>query len=218
VGLSVRVVKDELRRQNENESLTRRLEFEGRQTNASVTRLWAAMGGAMGYLVNFDYAVDSQIHHGSAPVALKHWKSIHVGAPLEIRYLASDPSRAFPAADPPNSQNHWLMVIAMVGWILLFMFGFAAVYASPILRQRRLLARGLAARGVVTRCNESSKGRRTGYFWYYDFFLPDGATCQGKRFSSSQAAVGTTITVLHDPKNPRRNAVYPMGAVRLKAS
>jgi hypothetical protein len=52
----------------------------------------------------------------------------------------------------------------------------------------------------------------------YDFSIPDGSQCQGRKHSDSQLAEGSVITVLYDPDNPRRNARYPMQTVKLAAT
>ena len=214
LGLAGRVIRDELRRQARNESLARRLTTEGLETEATVTRLSTGLG----HVVNYDYTVDGQNHSRGAFISADHWQSLQVGSPLTIRYLPSDPKEAYPESDPPNSQTHWSVVLSMAGMILLFMWSFAAIYLSSIPPQRRLLARGYTARGVVTRCDAGSKGRMSGYFWYYDFSLPDGTACQGKAFRGSQLAEGSAVTVLYDPNQPRRNSLYPMRMVRLATS
>ena len=99
--------------------------------------------------------------------------------------------------------------------ILLFMFGFAAVLLSNLLPQRRLLVRGNPAQGTVTRCKEGNQGRSSGYFLEFDFSLPEGSRCQGKVFRGEPMAEGATVTVIYDPNNPRRNALYPLETVRL---
>jgi Protein of unknown function (DUF3592) len=214
VGMAIRVCNDELRRQAANDSLTRRLTAEGRETEATVTGLRTGLG----YVVSFDYAVDGRSFERSAFIASEHWQSLQVGSPLTICYLPSDPSKAYPDTDPPSSQSHWPTSLPMAGMILLFMLSFAAIFLSAILPQRRLLARGFPARGVITRCKEGSKGRSSGYYLNYDFPLQDGPSCQGKEFSGSQQAEGASVTVLYDPNNPRRNALYPLESVRMAAS
>ncbi|HEY2469304.1 MAG TPA: DUF3592 domain-containing protein [Terracidiphilus sp.] len=214
VGLSYRVVHDEFRRQATNASLARRLVTEGLETQATVTHLFTGMG----YVVNYQYSVDGRSYERGAFIAEAHWQSLQAGSPLAIRYLPSDPGHAYPDGDPPSSQNHWSIVLPMSGMILLFMFGFAAIFISPVLSQRRLLTRGQAARGIVTRCKEGGKGRRSGYFLYYDFSMPDGSQHQGKTFSGSQLAQGSSVTLLYDPSRPRRNAIYPVETVRIRVT
>jgi hypothetical protein len=146
VGMVVRVVAEELRRQTANESLARSLSDQGRETEATVTRLRTGMG----YVVSFKYTVDGRDYERAAFITSEHWQTLQVGSPLTVRYTPSDPTKAYPAADPPNFQNHWSTVLPMAGMILLFMGGFAVISLSVVLPERRLLVRGCSARGVVT--------------------------------------------------------------------
>lgn len=212
IGLSYHVVHDELQRQATNKSLVRRLATEGRETQATVTRLFTGLG----YVVNYQYSVDGRSYNRGAFIAEEHWQSLQVGSPLAIHYLPADPGQAYPDGDPPSSQNHWVIVLSLAGMSLLFMFGFAAMFISPVLPQLRLLVRGLPARGIVTRCKEGNRGRHSGYFLYYDFQMPDGSQHQGREFSGSQIVQGSAVTVLYDPRRPGHNAVYPMETVRLR--
>ena len=201
------LVKPELRRQAENETLTRQLTAEGRETEGTVTQLYSAMG----YVVFFEYTVGGRSYSRGALIASKHWQSLQVGSPLIIRYLPSDPSKASPADDPPNSQNNWGTALPLAGMIWFFMLGFAAINLSVLFPKRRLLARGQPVRGIVTRCKEGSNGRSSGYFLSYDFSLPDGSQCQGKAFRGYPEAEGSAVTVLYDRDQPRRNTLYPLG-------
>jgi hypothetical protein len=214
VGMTARVCSPELHRQAANDSLARRLTAEGRETEATVTRLWSGMDWNG---VNYDYTVDGRSYMGGANIASEHWHSLQVGSPLVILYLPSDPTQASPEADPPNSRNNWPIILPTLSLVLGFPLLFAALYLSFVWPQRCLLAGGHPARGVVTRCKEGSRRRMSGYYLYYDFPLPDGGMCRGKDFSGQPATEGSSVTVLYDPNKPLRNALYPMETVRLAA-
>lgn len=214
VGLAARVVGDELRREAANNTLARRLADEGRETQATVARLWSSMGfNGVGY----DYSVDGRSYNRGANIAKEHWQTLQIGSFLPIHYLPSDPTQSYPDADPPNSQKHWLLVLPIACFSLGIFSLFAYTQVAVVLRARRLLAAGRPARGVVTRCR-ASQGRSGGYVVNYDFSLPDGSQCQGRKHSDSPLAEGSVITVLYNPDNPRRSAGYPMMTVRLAAS
>jgi hypothetical protein len=211
--MSARLVNDELRRQADNESVARHLATEGRETQATVTRLFTGLG----YVVNYEYTVDDRTFDRGTFVASEFWKSLEVGSTLPIRYLPSDPHQAYPNGVPPNSENHWSTVLPMAGMILFFMVSFAAVFLSSVLPQRRLLACGSAAQGTVTRCKAGNRGRSSGYYLYYDFSLPEGGRCQGKDFRGEPIAEGSPVTVLYAPDRPGRSALYPIETVRVAA-
>jgi hypothetical protein len=214
VGITTHTINDELRREAEADSLMRNLTVGGQETEATVTRLFTGMG----YVVNYAYTLDGRNYSKGAFITSEHWQALQVGSPLAIRYLTSDPAKSYPESDPPNSQTHWLMVLPLAGMALFFMFSFAVIQLSAVLPKWRLVARGHSGRAVVTQCKEGSQGRSSGYFLYYEFSLSDGSKCQGKKFSGQPMAEGSTVTVLYDPNNPRRNRLYPMDTVRLAAA
>jgi hypothetical protein len=214
VSMAFRAIRDELRREAENTALAHSLATDGHETEATVTRLSTTLG----HLVGYSYTVDGHNYSRGAFITVEHWQSLQVGSPLAIRYLPSDPQKSYPESDSPDSQTHWLAVLPIAGMALFFMFSFAYLQLSPVQRGRRLLARGRPAQGVVTQCKAGSQGRSSGYFLYYDFRLPEGGQAQGKKFSGSQLAEGSAVTVLYDSNNPRRNALYPMQTVRLPAA
>jgi hypothetical protein len=214
VAIAGHAVRDELRREAENQSLARSIAAEGQETEAKVTRLSTGLGI---HGVGYDFTVDGRNYSGSAVMAPSHWQSLEVGSPLAILYLPSDPAKSYPESDSPNSQTHWLLVLPVAGMALFFMFSFAAIQLAAVLPERRLLARGHSASGTVTRCNPGNKGRRSGYFLHYDFPLPEGSQGQGRKFSGQPIAEGSAVAVLYDPDRPRRSTLYPMESVRLAA-
>jgi hypothetical protein len=212
-GLAIagHAVRDELRREAENQSLARSLAADGQETEATVTRLATTLG----HLVIYQYTVGGRSFSKGAFITAEHWRALQVGSPVAIRYLPSDPSKSFPESDSPNSQTHWLLVLPVAGMALFFMFSFAAIQLAAVLPERRLLARGRPARAVITRCNAGSRGRSSGYFLHYDFSLPDGSKSQGKVFRSQPLTEGSTATALYDPDRPQRNTLYPLQLVKL---
>jgi hypothetical protein len=215
MAIANQAVQGELRREAEAQARTRQVSAEGRETDATVTRLTSGLGiDSVGY----DFTVDGRTYSGYGVMAPSHWAALQVGSPLEILYLPSDPAKSYPESDPPNSQTHWLLVLPVAGMALFFMFSFAAIQLSAVLPKRRLLARGRPARAVVTRCNAGSRGRSSGYFLHYDFSLPDGSKSQGKVFRSEPVTEGSTATALYDPDHPQRNTLYPLAMVKLTAA
>ena len=214
VGLTAYIWVPQLRQQAANDSLTLRLMGEGRETEATVTRLWSGMGL---HNVCYNYTVDSLSYKKCAQISSEHWQPLEVGSSLTLRYLPSDPATAYPDSDPPNSQHNWLLFLPVTCMALGFMSLYAVTFSSCVWPQFRLLARGKPVRGVVTGCKEGSHHRMSGYFLYYDFPLSDGGLCHGKDFSRQPAAEESNVTVLYDPNKPRRNALYPMESVRLAA-
>jgi len=85
-------------------------------------------------------------------------------------------------------------------------------------RERRLLAEGRAAVGLITghsQMHRSSHGGEVGKSAYYQFAQMSGALAKGETSPSKKPPdIGSTICVLYDPENARRNARYPLSLVR----
>jgi hypothetical protein len=79
-------------------------------------------------------------------------------------------------------------------------------------REARLLAEGRPAPGRVTGFKRAGKTIQV----QYEFHLLNGALVKGKVNRSKPPIEGTTVCVLYDPENPRRNAPYPLSLVRLE--
>ena len=150
LGLAYRTVHGELSRETENEALARSLAIDGRETEATVTRLSTTLG----HVVNYQFTIDGRNYSKGAFITAEHWQALQVGSPVAIHYLPSDPAKSFPESDSPNSQTHWLIVLPVAVMALFFMFSFAAIQLSAVLPMRRLLASGHSARGIVTRCKQ----------------------------------------------------------------
>jgi hypothetical protein len=211
IRVAFRAIHDELSRQAENNSLAQELASRGRGEDATVTQLLTGLG----YVARYQFTVDGRNYERGAFISKDHWQALDVGSTLPIHYLPSDPHQSAPDGDPPNSQNHWSDALGMAGMSLFFTLSFATVFLLPISPQRRLLARGSTARGIVTRCKAGSQGRSSGYFLDYEFPLPDGSMTQGRKFSGEQMAEGSAVAVLYDPDRPKNNSLYPLKTVKL---
>jgi hypothetical protein len=65
------------------------------------------------------------------------------------------------------------------------------------------------------RARRSSHGRELGNNYYYEFPILSGAIAEGKSGPcKNPPVIGSTIPVVYDPENPRRNAPYPFALVR----
>ena len=91
-----------------------------------------------------------------------------------MRYLTSEPDRAFPASDPPRP-------IGLVVWVFLVVFcGFFALMGLggvfSLLNRKRLLVSGQPVRATVTECKRM-RSRGNVYYYYvvrYRFLAMDG--------------------------------------------
>ena len=110
------------------------------------------------------------------------------------------------------------MPVWIPGIVAILLSSLGGLALIPVLRQRRLLSEGRPALAVVTRLSEEkhgSHGHKLGKVIYYEFPLLSGATANGKTGpAKNPPTVGTTLCVLYDPEQPRRNAPYPFSLVK----
>jgi hypothetical protein len=78
-------------------------------------------------------------------------------------------------------------------------------------KQRKLVAEGMPAVGVITKCGRA----RGGFYVNYEFHTEDGKLASGSSLSDSRKEIGENIWVLHLPDNPRRNGPYPFDYYRV---
>jgi hypothetical protein len=95
----------------------------------------------------------------------------------------------------------WILMIAVTPWWIW-------------VRMKRLVAHGQTAVATVTN-KRKSFGKSTSYVLDYTFNSPDGAVVAGltvaPRKKYDVARVGDQITVLFDPRRPKRNVAYEFG-------
>ena len=193
---------------------SRFLQTEGLVTEAQVTRLWRTGDKGREHRASYLFVVAGRTYVRSARLPLSLWRSLKVGSSLPVRYVRSRPEINHPDGYASSPVPPWVPVLAAVA---LAAAGFLATL--PVRRQTRLLASGRAAPGLVTAHGEpvrSSHGSNLGEYYFYQFPLLSGASTKGKGGpSKNPPPVGSTITVLYDPDNPRKNAPYPLCLVRL---
>jgi hypothetical protein len=208
VVLALATAREGWRRQAE----VRQMRAEGRETKGVVTLMLHGGEHDNDFRLEYRFTVDGRVYGGGADVGKRQWQSLGVGMPVAIRYLPSAPAHNYPSADPPGTTGIWLACLA--GGIVA---AIGAWLPLKIRRQRHLLEGGRPAPAVVTRVKESEGWPEQGWRCtvYYQFSLPDGATCQGR--SSLRARYipeGSVICILYDPDNPQRSDCYPLSLVK----
>ena len=190
------------------------LQKEGLVTEGRITRLWR--GGDKNHQpwVAYQFVIEERVFVRSAKLPLRAWRNLRVGSDLPIRYVGSHPEINHPAGYASGPLPPWVAALAAVA---LAAGSFLATL--PIRSQSRLLASGRAAPGLVTahgRTVRTTHGANLGQQYSYRFPLLSGAVTKGRGGpKKNPPAVGSTITVLYDPDNPRKNAPFPLSLVRL---
>lgn len=187
----------------------RDLVAHGEMTTGVVTRLWK--DGDNARRVEYRFSVDGGtfVNRGRVSAAVR--RTLVVGSPLPVRYRPSAPAEndlggparaAIPLALP--------VLVAVIGTL----FGVGTL--SQIAWQRRLLAEGRLASGVVTNLS-IHKGTHgsTHRTIRYEFTLLSGVRASGRSQTSSRVlAAGSAVWVVYDPDEPARNRLYPLSLVQ----
>ena len=205
IGLSREAQRQGRRRQ---EFLTRAVPATGR-----IVHLWRERGGKKHPWIRYTFTADGRTHEAQSRLNVSTWRSLRVGDPVPVRYLPSNPRVSFPLGRAPRAlagERAWLS-----GGLLAAL---AAPMAWGLSRQRHLLMEGRAALGHVTR---HKRGPSTAT-WFFEFALLSGARREGHAVVATQQPnraklpeIGSSVVVLYDVDDHRRNAPYPLSLVRL---
>jgi hypothetical protein len=199
IGLSRKSARDAANRQE--------LEASGIETQAVVTRHWRTGGKEDQRRLTYEFAYDGRSYRASVNAPRKFWDVLPVGSPVRVRFVPARPELSHPIDWRLDVMPSWVPAIVAVGLVfpgllLLFM----------IRRQMQLLSDGRAAPGIVT----GHRRVKGGQVLKYEFPLLSGGIGKGRGGQSRRPpAVGSTIAVVYDRDNPKRNAPYPFDMVRI---
>src|SRR5262245_27869304 len=96
--------------------------------------------------------------------------------------------------------------------------GFALAIAWSLNRSRELLEYGRVAPAVITDIQKVHTGHgATSRVAKYEFSLASGAVARGKSTCDRKGVeAGSVLSLVYDPNEPRRNAIYPMHLVKVR--
>lgn len=182
---------------------------DGVMTTGAVTRLWT--DGDNRRKVRYEFAADGRAVSGEQRVSTERRRTLQVGSRLDVRYLPSNPAVNDLGGAPRSG-----MPMALPFIVAPIIAGVGALCLWQVHRQRRLLSDGRVAPGVVTgHSKHRSSHGGTHRSITFTFPLLSGATASGRSgVSSTPPAIGSAITVVYDPDQPTRSAVYPFSLVR----
>jgi hypothetical protein len=160
--------------------------------------------------------VGGSTYTGRSSVSRADWEAVKRGVRLPVRYAASDPDISQLDIDlGPTPLGVLILPLAMCA--LFAATGYISRFSSPypsifqFLRQRRLLRSGQPAPGIVTQVS-GEKARTV----RYRFLGMDGDPIKGKLGNYQHPIkLRDVVTVLYDPRRPRRNTLYPSPLFRL---
>jgi hypothetical protein len=174
----------------------------------TVTRHFRSGGKDAERRITYEFPYDGRQFRSTVKTPKSVWAKLDVGSPINIRVVPGRPERNHPADWNRSDIPAWvppLVAALLVGVGMLFIF--------LVRRQIRLLTEGRATPGVVTGHRRTQHGQQ---MLKYEFPLVEGGVGKGSGGRSRKPlAVGSTVTVVYDRDNPRRNALYPMDMVRV---
>lgn len=175
---------------------------QGVDTTGAVVRLWKTGDKEPRHMVAYRFSIGGARYTGEAAAPERIWQSLTEGASIVIRVV--------PATPALNHPSDWDMDVlpAFVPYLVLAIFGGGGTVLMILLRgQNYLLREGQAAPAIITRLSRNKQGMEA----RYEFTQFNGAVIKGRgSVRQSNLSVGSGITVIYDPDNPRRNTPYPV--------
>jgi MYXO-CTERM domain-containing protein len=193
-----------------NRALSEALETRGVAAEARVLETRRRDKGRR--LVIYGYTAQGREYSGRVTVPRGDRRALEPGSRLPVRYLPDDPRRAWPAGYDPSGPPVWTAAAAPAGFAAL-----ALVLAWSIRRQKWLLSMGRAVEGRVIGARKVHTRHGSSHTVEYEFRTLSGSVRRVKIAASGRKppAPGTAVTLLYDPDNPSRAAVYPLSLARV---
>jgi len=151
-------------------------------------------------MVYYAFTVNGISFTGKARVPEQVFESLQDSDPLPIRYVPANPAVNHPA-DWESAPLDSAWFIAPFPLVL-----FAIIFLISLRMERRLVADGVPAVGVITKYGHSYS---SGYFANYEFRTEDGKVMTKRVGVPGPLEIGSNIRVLYLRQNPRRNQPYP---------
>lgn len=182
------------------------LPHTGVETTGEITRVFGDRSRV--YWVSYNFEANGTIVSGEAQVPRRLLRTVEDSKTLTVRYLPGKPAVNFPAAWTPPPGPSW--VLPIISEILMVAYDVWLLRMAWI--QRKLIAQGVPAPEVVTKCTRRRKG------WYrvsYEFRTAGGIMTEGKGWYGSRLETGAKVWALYLAQNPKRSGPYPLIASRV---
>ncbi len=187
---------------------SRELRASGIVVKGTVTRHYRSGGKDAERRIAYEFQYDGGIYRSTVKTPKNIWSKLEVGSPIDIRVTPGRPERNHPEDWSRNDMPAWLppglaALLVAVGMFLIWY----------LRRQIRLLSEGRAAPGMVVGHKKIQHGQQ---MLQYEFPLIEGGVGKGSGGQSRRPPpVGSSVIVVYDRDNPKRNALYPMDIVRI---
>ena len=172
---------------------------QGRDGDGRITSLWR-QGRSSTPMVAYAFTVNGARIQGEAEAPRSLWLRMRIADHLPVRFVPSNLAVNHPADWEEIASPGWLPLSLPALFVPLGMF-----ILWSLKQQRRLVAEGLPAAGVITGCYRV----KNGWTAQYQFRTKDGTAGRGRGQAYSKFETGTTVCVLYLAENPGRNQLYP---------
>jgi len=191
------------------------LERRGVTVGAEVIRSGRAGEDRRQCFVVYRYTVQGRIHRGRQMLWRDGGCPAAIGSLVRVRYLPDEPARSWMSGYEPRGGAPLLVVLGgpavltLIAWLLWYL----------LLSQRRLLETGRVAAARVVGVRKVHNKDSTTYKVEYEFQVLSGAWRRTVlSVPRKPPDSGTVGTLLYNPENDRRVALYPLSLVRVSRS
>lgn len=179
----------------------------GAETQATITRHWRSGDKESTRRIAYAFDYQGRRYEGRVKTPRAIWGRLSVGSSIRVRFAPDRPELNHPVEWKTGNMPWWIPGAIAAGLVAV-----AALIVWLLRRQLALLADGRPAVAMVT---EHKRGQH-GHAAVYEFLLLGGGVGKGRAGEARKPpAIGSTLTVIYDRENPRRNAIYPMCMVRV---
>jgi hypothetical protein len=179
----------------------------GAETQGVVTRHWRTGGDDSERRIEYEFEHQGQTYKRRTRTPRRIWERLGVGSPIAVRFVPGRPELNHPAEWRTGDMPGWVPGAIAAGLIAA-----GALVIWIIRRQISLLSDGRPAVAQVT----AHKRGQHGHSFVYEFPLMHGGVGKGNGGEGRKPPpVGSTLTVIYDRENPRRNSIYPVAMVRV---
>jgi hypothetical protein len=192
---------------------SRAFQAEALETEGRVLRLSRrGDGDDKRYIVEYSFTHDGRSYSKEGRVSSSRWKKLKEDGPLGVTYLPSNPGESYPSGRQPRGLPIAVPIVAIVA-----AFASAVAIAWGLNRSRELLEYGRVAPAVITDIQKYSTGHgASGRVLKYEFPTASGALAKGKSSCDRKGVeIGSVLSIMYDPNQPRRSALYPMQLVKV---
>jgi hypothetical protein len=203
----------------------------GTDHQARVERTWTTRRSKGGYTYRVAYAYPlgpgGAVRHDEAVVSARTYRTLTAHRPkggppatLRVRSIGSAPPLMYDGVIEAGG-SPWSKV-GMVWFFATFWNGVLSVfvyilYLAPR-RVRRLYRSGIPVAGRIVSKRDWRGGKSTAYYVRYAFENPDAGPCEREMNVSPRsyqlATPGDAVTILYDPRKPKRSVIYELGPHR----